>query len=149
MNSYCFVICWYLYTFSAAKRSRGSLPSVPCGWAIPSTFPFGTQTVWTRWIFLRAMWARGFRTLYYGPSHICSHLLRSMSVADGWNLVCYTKRLVWSKVCKVTYTPVHLTGDQGLLSSNTEKKDQGITTAVLGRSFPMSYLTDWIYKVVS
>ena len=35
--------------------------------------------------------ARGFCTQYYGPSHICSHLLRSLSVADGWNLVCYTK----------------------------------------------------------
>ena len=46
--------------------------------------------------------ARGFRTLYYGPSHICSHLLRSLSVADGWNLVCYTKRHEWSKVCSRT-----------------------------------------------
>ena len=35
--------------------------------------------------------ARGFCTQYYGPSHICSHLLRSLPVADGWNLVCYTK----------------------------------------------------------
>ena len=35
--------------------------------------------------------ARGFCTQYYGPFHICSHLLRSLSVADGWNLVCYTK----------------------------------------------------------
>ena len=42
----------------------------------------------------------------------------------------------------LTHRSVHLTGDQGLLSSNTEKKDQGITTAVLGRSLPMSYLTD-------
>ena len=43
----------------------------------------------------------------------------------------------------LTHRPVHLTGDQGLfLSSNTEKKDQGITTAVLGRYLPMSYLTD-------
>ena len=42
----------------------------------------------------------------------------------------------------LTHRPVHLTGDQGLLSSNTEKKDQGITRAVLGRSLPMSYLTD-------
>ena len=42
--------------------------------------------------------ARGFCTQYYGPSHICSHLLRSLPVADGWNLVCYTKYQRFSEV---------------------------------------------------
>ena len=44
--------------------------------------------------------ARGFCPLYYGPPHICSHLLRSLSVADGWNLVCYTKYERCSEVRK-------------------------------------------------
>ena len=67
-----------------------------------------------------------------------------MSVADGWNLAnCLLYETPGMKHVKLlTHRPVHLTGDQGLLSSNTEKKDQGITTAVLGRSLPMSCLTD-------
>ena len=85
-----------------------------------------------------------FRTLYHGPSHICSHLLRSMFMADGWNLVCYTKRQGWSKVCKVTYTPVHLTGDQGLfLFSDTTIKDQGNNNSSFGTFFA-DVLSHWL-----
>ena len=50
--------------------------------------------------------ARGFCTQYYGPPHICSHLLRSLPVADGWNLVCYTKYQRCSEV-RTSLPPHH------------------------------------------
>ena len=49
-----FLIIYHI--FFVAKRSRGLSRWVPCGWAMPCTFPLGTQTAWPLWIFLRAMW---------------------------------------------------------------------------------------------
>ena len=54
-------------------------------------FPWELKQPGLSGYFCRLCGARGFCTQYYGPPHLCSHLLRSLSVADSWDLVCYTK----------------------------------------------------------
>ena len=84
MNSCCFVISYCLLHFLRSKEKSWivTLSSLWMGHAMY----FSLETAVLGGYFCGLCGARGFRTLYYGPSHICSHLLRSMSVADGWNL---------------------------------------------------------------
>lgn len=57
------------FVLFSAKRSRGSLFSVACGWAMPCTFLQGTPTAQHRSMFLRAMWGQRIMCLVlWGPS---------------------------------------------------------------------------------